>query len=415
MTENARWQQWSQPLDTMTVLLVDDEENVLNALRRVLRHEPYKIAAQSSALKALNLLKKQNIQLIISDQRMPEISGIEFLEKTREISPDSIRVMLTGYSDLKTAEEAINRVEIYRFLSKPWNDEDLKATIIQGLTKWQLKNANQVMLKLIEDQNQKLQEFNRELEKKVEERTAQLKEAEARLVQSEKMATVGLLAGGVAHEINNPLAGILALAQLLQMDLKDNPAVLQDLKTIEDAVLHCKSIINSLLGFSRNPDSKRREPVRIQTVVENSLSLVGYTFKNANIKVVEQYDPDLPPLLANPNQLQQVMINLLTNAQQAMKKQGTVFVRGLRNGNGKIIIEVEDQGEGIPEAIRSKIFDPFFTTKQPGKGTGLGLFVTFGIVRDHNGRIEVESEPGKGTCMRLVFDGQELPQIQEKG
>jgi signal transduction histidine kinase len=415
MTENTSWQKWAQPLDTMTVLLVDDEENVLNALRRVLRHEPYKICTQSSALKALELLKEQKFQLIISDQRMPEISGIEFLEKARQLSPESIRVMLTGYSDLKTAEEAINRVEIYRFLSKPWNDQDLKATIIQGLTKWQLQNANQVMFKLIEEQNQKLQQFNRELEKKVEERTAQLKEAEARLVQSEKMATVGLLAGGIAHEINNPLGGILALAQLLQMDLKDNPAVLQDLKTIEDAVLHCKRIINNLLGFSRNPDAKHREPVSIPSIVQNSLSLVGYTFKNANINVVEQYDPELPLLMANPNQIQQVMINLLTNAQQAMKREGTVFIRGLHNGNGKIIVEVEDQGEGIPEAIRSKIFDPFFTTKEQGKGTGLGLFITYGIVRDHNGRIEVQSEPGKGTCMRLVFDGQAINPVQQKG
>jgi signal transduction histidine kinase len=272
------------------------------------------------------------------------------------------------------------------------------------LTSWQLKTANQAMVKVIEEQNQQLQEFNRGLEQKVEERTEQLKQAEARLVQSEKMATVGLLAGGIAHEINNPLGGILALAQLLSMELPDNKEALEDLKTIEQAVLQCKQIITSLLGFSRNPDSAHREPVDIPKLVQNSMNLIGYIFRDSGIKVVETYDPDLPALKANPNQMQQVMINLLTNAQQAMGKEGTVFIRGMKGERGGLSIEIEDEGEGIPDSIKSKIFDPFFTTKEQGKGTGLGLFVTYGIVRDHGGRIEVESKPGLGTCMRLWFE-----------
>jgi signal transduction histidine kinase len=407
MTENGKWQDMAQSLETMTVLFVDDEDHVLNSIRRVLRHEPYKVITNVSALSALEFLKSQTVQMVVSDQKMPEMAGIEFLEKVRLAAPDTIRVMLTGYSELKTAEAAINQVEIYRFLSKPWNDEELKATIIQGLTKWQLKDANRKMFAVIERQNLELQEFNRDLELKVEERTRQLKEAEARLIQSEKMATVGLLAGGVAHELNNPLGGILALAQLLMMDHQHEPQAMEDLKAIEHAVLQCKDIICSLLNFSRQSNERYLEPVNLAQVVENSMRLIGHIFRGSGITVEEHYQPELPVLMGNPNRLQQVLVNLLTNSQQAMKKGGTICIRALRRNGAGLALEVEDQGEGIPEDYRSKIFDPFFTTKEPGKGTGLGLFVTYGIVRDHGGRIEVESEPGKGTLMRLVFDGLE--------
>jgi len=404
MTECARIEQWSQETENLNVLFVDDEQNVLHALQRVLRREPYHVVTSDSPIKVLETIKNGEFQMIVSDQRMPEMNGIEFLQKAMELAPEAIRIMLTGYSDLKTAEDAINQVEIYRFLCKPWNDEDLRATILQGLAKWQLKRANQTMLKIIEEQNLKLQEFNRDLEKKVEQRTRQLKEAGALLMQSEKMSTVGLLAGGIAHEINNPLGGILAVTQLLEMELSENAPALQDLKTIEQAVFQCKNIIQNLLGFSRN--DRHREPTRLSEVVEKSLGLVGFIFRESRIKVVESYDPDMPMVTGNPNQLQQVIINILTNAQQAMNKQGTVFIRGYKGLDGGAVLEIEDQGEGIAEKIREKIFDPFFTTKEKDKGTGLGLFVTYGIMRDHRGKIEVLSEPGKGACMRLRFEAQ---------
>jgi len=408
MEASDKWKQWALGLEAMTVLFVDDEENVLNSVKRILRREPYQVITQSSASQGLELIKSQPIQMIVSDQRMPEMNGIEFLEKARQLSPDSIRIMLTGYSDLKTAEQAINRVEIYRFLAKPWNDEDLKATIRQGLLNWQLKSANQTMLEVIDQQNQELQEFNQELERKVEERTQQLKEIQAHLIQSEKIATVGLLAGGIAHEINNPLGAILALTQLLLMDIKDNPALADDLHKIEEAVLQCKKITTSLLNFSRKPDSQKLELIHFPTVVENSLGLIGYIFRNARIEIVQDYDPDLPLLQGNPGLMLQVMINLLTNAQQAMKNGGRITISGKKNGDDGLVVEVQDEGEGIPDAIQSKIFDPFFTTKEPGKGTGLGLFIANGIVREHGGRMEFKSEAGKGTVMRLIFDGPNL-------
>ena len=216
---------------------------------------------------------------------MPEISGIEFLEKARVYAPDSIRVMLTGHGNLETARNAINRAQIFRFLNKPWDEEDLKATIRQGLTEWQLKRANEAMMKVIEEQNKKLLEFNRDLGQLVEERTRQLKETEACLVQSEKMGTAGLLAGGVAHEINNPLSGILILARLLRTDFKDNGQALEDLQTIEKAVLRCKDIINNLLSYSRQDQKKDKVAVIVPELIKNSLDLIGHLLRESKIEV----------------------------------------------------------------------------------------------------------------------------------
>ncbi|HUT52865.1 MAG TPA: ATP-binding protein [bacterium] len=386
----------------LTVLLVDDEVNVLRSLKRVLRSEGYSIVSAESGEKGLEVLASHPVHLIVSDQRMPGMSGIEFLTRAKKNWPDAVRVMLTGYSDLRTAEDAINTVEIYRFLAKPWNDEDLKVTVKEGLRNWALKDYNRRLQARIEEQNQELWELNHDLELKVEERTRALKEAQARMLQSEKMASVGLLAGGVAHEINNPLAGILALCQVMLMEGKDG-SIVNDLRQIEGAANQCKEIVSGLLSFSRQSDDRRREEVYPPAVVDKVKTLIGYRLREQNIEVEEEYDDDLPLIWAHPGQLQQVLMNLMMNAAQAMGKNGKIAVRGRARQDGGLDLEVEDHGTGIPDEIKAKIFDPFFTTKPEGEGTGLGLAVTYGIVKDHGGRIEVESVPGQGALFRVLL------------
>jgi C4-dicarboxylate-specific signal transduction histidine kinase len=394
----------------LTVLLVDDEVNVLKSLKRVLRGEGFEVIAAESGEKGLAVLSERSVHLIVSDQRMPEMSGIQFLSEARNRFPDAVRIMLTGYSDLKTAEDAINTVEIYRFLNKPWNDEDLKVTVREGLRNWVLKDYNRRLQARIEEQNRELWKLNHGLELKVEERTRALREAQARLIQSEKMASIGLLAGGVAHEINNPLAGILALCQVMLMEGKDGMS--EDLRQIEAAANQCKEIVSGLLSFSRQTDDRRREEVYLPAVMDRLKSLISYRLRSDNIEIEEEYDDDLPLLWAHPGQLQQVLMNLILNAAQAMGKNGKVAVRGRARQDGGADIEVEDHGPGIPEAIKAKIFDPFFTTKPEGEGTGLGLAITYGIVKDHAGRIEVESVPGQGALFRVCLPP--LPPREER-
>jgi signal transduction histidine kinase len=187
------------------------------------------------------------------------------------------------------------------------------------------------------------------------------------------------------------------------MDYPDHGMLTEDLKHIEGAALHCSEIVKNLLTFARKSGASTREPVEVPELVNQILKLIGHQFILYNILVRQEFGPDFPRLLLNRTQFQQVLINLLINAQQAMSKKGEVVIRGRTLPTREPVIEIEDQGGGIPAAIRDRIFDPFFTTKEEGKGTGLGLSVSYRIVQEHGGRIEVESEEGKGTRMRLVF------------
>ncbi len=387
-------------MEDLTVLVVDDDQNVLRSLARLLKTEEYKAVALESGSKAIEVMKQRPVHLILTDQRMPEMSGIELLEKAKEMCPDAVRVILTGYSELRTAELAINKVGIFRFITKPWNDQDLRVTVREGLKQWLLQDYNRRLLMRIEEQNRDLWELNQDLEEKVEQRTRQLKMAQAKLIQSEKMASLGLLAGGVAHEINNPLSGILGLVQLVLMESKDKQ-VISDLRQIEQAVLQCRDIVAQLLSFARQSDDRHREEVYLPMLVDKTVALINHELRDRRIELEVNCPEHLPLLWANPSQIQQVLINLIMNSAQAMKRYGKIALRALQSQEGGVEIEVEDQGPGMPDHVKDKIFDPFFTTKQEGEGTGLGLSITHGIIKDHHGKIQVESVPDQGTIFRI--------------
>ena len=393
----------TDPTEIPTLLLVDDEENVRKSLIRILRHEPYRLLVAASGAEGLEILAREPVRMIVSDQRMPGMSGTEFLTRARAIKPDTVRIILTGFSDIKTAEEAINRVEIYRFLFKPWNDEDLRATIRQGLKKWELEQENRRLLAALADKNRELTEWNQGLERTVEERTRALKEAESQLIQSEKMGSLGVLAGGVAHELNNPLGGIIGISQLLLLDTPPQSQLGQDLKTINQAAVHCSEIVKNLLAFARKGPADRREEVLVPALVAEIVLIVGHLFRQKEVEVRSEFEDGFPPLCANPHQFRQVLLNLLVNAEQAMAGPGKVYIRGRRRPDGTIVLEVEDEGGGIAPGIAGKIFDPFFTTKPEGQGTGLGLSVSYRIVSEHGGKIGVVAGKGKGACLRMVF------------
>lgn len=222
------------------------------------------------------------------------------------------------------------------------------------------------------------------------------------LVQQEKMAAIGMLAGGVAHEINNPLGGILAFTQLLMREFPEGESVRADLEEIERAALRCKKIVQDLLDFSRVSSGKIKVAVALGPLFEKVFGFLRREFLSLNIQCAVEIDPLLPPVLGDANRLQQIFLNLLTNAAHAMPRGGTVTIRAQCGADdGFVRIEVEDTGTGVKKEHLSKIFDPFFTTKEPGKGTGLGLSITYRIVRDHDGTIAVESEDGVGTTFRI--------------
>ena len=241
-----------------------------------------------------------------------------------------------------------------------------------------------------------LEAYSTSLESKVSERTRKLEEAQSRLLQSEKLSAIGKLVAGVAHELNNPLTGILGYAQLLQRQLSGGENA-KALERICNEAMRSKKIVQNLLTFARRQKTAK-SPTDINRILERTLELRSYQMRLDNIEVVTHLQPDLPPLLADFHQLQQVFLNIIINAHQVMsdsKKKGRLTVRSQKQQE-RLCVEIEDNGPGIPLSLRERIFDPFFTTKEVGGGTGLGLSICYGIVEEHGGRISVESESGKG-------------------
>ncbi len=224
------------------------------------------------------------------------------------------------------------------------------------------------------------------------------------LVQAEKLSAMGLLAGGVAHEINNPLGAILAFSQLLRRE--EMPAEERNdyLKEIEESAVRCKKIVERLLRFARQGKKDDRRLFSLNEVVSDALFLVQKSYLQKGLQLSTDLAEDLWPCIGNSSEISQVLLNLITNARDAMPNGGSVRVstRNLVEENAVELI-VADSGEGIPPEVLRRIYDPFFTTKPEGKGTGLGLAVSYGIVRDHNGHINVKSKVGDGTEFFVVL------------
>jgi two-component system NtrC family sensor kinase len=224
---------------------------------------------------------------------------------------------------------------------------------------------------------------------------------EDQMVQTEKLTSLGLLAAGVAHEVNTPLAVISNYIQMLAKQIPEDDPRQKTIERIVKQTFRASEIVNNLLNFSRTGGTEPVE-VDVNSVLEETLTLVQHPFKTAQVNVVKNYAERLPVILGSTTRLQQVFLNLFMNARDAMPGGGMLEVRtGTRNGS--IEIEVTDTGAGIPPEHLHRIFDPFFTTKATGRGTGLGLSVSYGIIKEHAGKVDVRSTPGKGTSFRLEF------------
>lgn len=231
----------------------------------------------------------------------------------------------------------------------------------------------------------------------------ELSRTQAQLVHSEKLASLGVLAGGVAHEINNPLMVILGRTELMLMDenLGEDPR--KNLETICHETERIGKIVQNLLTFSRKSRQERIESVDVNDVLQRTLTLSEHQLTLGNVKVHKQIDPDLPPIDANAGQLQQVFMNLIINAHHAMPDGGELTIRTDALPDDTVVIEISDTGCGIGPDEINRIFDPFFTTKEEGKGTGLGLAVSRNIIDNHGGDIGVQSTIGGGTTFRVVL------------
>lgn len=313
---------------------------------------------------------------------------------------------------LIASTEAISQMELDRPVDIPE-----KAGEITDLAR-----AFEVMRVRLKDALDRINSFTLELEDKVENRTRELKSAQQKLMQSDRLASLGQLAASVAHEINNPVAGVLNLAKLMERLLRDDgvpPERLADFRRylgqIVSETTRVGRIVGDLLAFSRRSSPHHGE-TDLNQVVSTTLSLVAHKLKLANVDVDLRLDPALPVVYCDRSQMQQVVLNLALNAAEAMQSRGKGTLR-IETGQqgGDIFIRVTDDGEGIPPDVLPRIFDPFFTTKPEGKGVGLGLAVTYGIIQAHQGDIEVNSRPGEGTTFTVRLPLDKAPETESIG
>lgn len=287
----------------------------------------------------------------------------------------------------------------------------------------ELAESFNAMTKALRNSRSELQEWARTLEEKVEQRTEELRIAEAEAAHGEKLASVGLLASGIAHELNNPLTGILTFSILLREKMEDGGQDAEDMDLVIRETRRCASIIRRLLDFARDkpPEKKFAD---LNQIIEDTVRLVERPAHLRDIAIAVDFDRSLPQIWVDPDQIKQVVMNLLVNAQHAIEEQGNITVRTGRAPQPKRLkpgmiaapmaeISIADTGCGIPRENLQRIFDPFFTTKKIGTGTGLGLSVSHGIIEAHGGTIEVDSEVGKGTTFRVLLPLIESPEMAE--
>jgi PAS domain S-box-containing protein len=227
------------------------------------------------------------------------------------------------------------------------------------------------------------------------------------MAQADRLASIGQLSSGVAHEINNPLGVILGYTQLMLRSESQNSERFKDLKTIEKHVRHCKSIVEDLLNFARRSEPKK-EKVDIHRTIEDVLNFIRQNIGSSRIDFETAFDRRIPTVVLDEKKIKQVLINLLMNARHAVGEKGTIKVStAWHPAQGRLEIQVADNGYGIEEKHLKHIFDPFFTTKPTGEGTGLGLAVSYGIVKKHGGEIRVQSQPGEGSTFAVVLPAKE--------
>lgn len=275
-----------------------------------------------------------------------------------------------------------------------------------------LAHAFELMRVNLKSSRDEILQFTQTLESKVAERSRQLQSAQQKLQTNDRLASLGQLAASVAHEINNPISGVLNLSMLMQRILKEDgiPAgrvaeFRKYLTQVTQETTRVGHIVSDLLSFSRRGKPQRTE-ADLNRLIRSTLSLVDHKLKLANMALELKLASSLPHVLCDAGQIQQVVLNLVLNAAEAMQAHGagTVTVETQAGEDGKsVVLSVSDAGEGIPPELLPRIFDPFFTTKSDGKGVGLGLAVSYGIVQAHSGEIEVRSRPGEGTVFTVTL------------
>lgn len=385
------------------LLVVDDEPLALNLVQRVFEDESdIEVLSTTSAVRATEMAMLSDIDLIITDQRMPEMSGLQLLARLRELRPRALRILLTAFPDTTVALKAINEGLVYRFVLKPWKPEEMRVTVRRALE-----------TKRLSDEHERL--------------VSQLKSSHQELASAEHMAALGRLSAGIGHELAHTVQPLLTAVDALRIELGRliqaaktanraaqagfAPAEVEQLKndllratpemvgSAEESLAKIHTVgmqLESLAkGMKNYAKPGQPEPVDINQTVLSAVQLVSHRFREP-VSLDRQLSA-VPLVRARASEITQVVLNLLGNAADAVEKRPDAKVRIRTWHEGPLVkIEVSDNGKGLDPAIAQRLFQPFASTKEGNRGSGLGLSICRSIVESHGGTIVAESQRGKG-------------------
>lgn len=358
-----------------SVLVVDDELGSRESMRMILKDQ-FDVSTVDEGTKAIKLVEENDFDVVVLDIRMPDMSGIEVLERIKEIRPWSGILMVTAYAALETAKHAM-RLGAYDYIEKPFkNSNELREAVYRGI---EHKVAESQKAQLAED-------FSKTREQ---------------LFQLEKLSSIGEMTSEVVHELATPITGVINYSGIL-LDQECDDIIKNSLKKINAEAERCQSIIRNILTFARRSETEKTL-ININDTIRKAVDIKIYQFKLSNIEVTMDLDPDLPNTMGNFTQIQQVVINILNNAHYAMKSyEGERrMIITTESDSEDIRVSIHNTGPNIPTDKLEAIFEPFFTTKRPGEGTGLGLSISRDIMHKHQGKIYAQSKEGKGATFIL--------------
>jgi len=426
------------------ILIVDDDENICRSLRLIFKKKGYEVETAGTGREAIEKVQERFFNLTFLDIKLPDMAGIELLAPLKKLHPDMAVILVTGYASLETAVQALNEGAL-AYITKPLNIDEVLATVREALEKQRLVIENRRLFQEAQRElaerkraEEALKEYSERLEEMVEQRTKELRDAQEQLIRAERLAAISQLGASVCHELGNPLGVINNSVYYLSTLLGDvDGKAKKHLKIMEREIARAKKITSDLLSLTEGKKPTLQK-VQINTIVQGVLS---HTPAPDTVTVITNLGGDLPPLMADPDQIEQVFTNLILNAIQAMTSPGprlevsdesrsrmssveplSQSVKTPDGGrleiatrveDGFIVAEFKDNGHGIPEENLEKIFEPLFTTK--ARGIGLGLALSKKIIEAHGGSIEVEREAEKGTTFRVKFPNVAQPVTEYRG
>nr|MBF0222988.1 response regulator [Desulfobulbaceae bacterium] len=397
-------------MDKRKILYVDDEQVNLSNFRMNFEDE-FEVITASSGEEALVLFNEhvdRGLALVVSDNRMPGMSGVELMGRIFETDPDPVRIILTAFTDFNQIMEAVNKGHIYQYVLKPWEYKHLRMLIVNAVGAYSMIKTNKKLLQDLHKKNAELMEVASQLTRELEHRKgeeARRRSIEVKMMGQAKLASLGEMATGVAHEINQPLSFIKIMMQATKRDFMEGQLNAAEFPGELDETLaqisRIEVITRHLQMFGRKSGGVF-DQIALPQVLDHALIPLGHRLKKAGIALEVEIEKDLPLVRGVATQLEQVLINLIINAVDAMEyvKEKKLAIRFSRQ-NDMVVATIVDNGCGMLEEVAAKMFEPFFTTKEVGKGTGLGLSISFGIIKEHNGSINCQSKPDEGTCFAL--------------